>query len=144
MQSKVNQFIGISCFVYEKKLHKVESVTVVNNRLVIKTNRQTFVKLESEIDDFYEAIDIRELSKLEEKVPWLPSNDVIAEATPLQKEIIATNERSNRISDKLEAVFNELSENPSDDLYKKAAAMVNTSNAIMNMQVANYKFLSLK
>ena len=75
---------------------------------------------------------------------WKPSKEVVTEPTALQTEIIKTNQLSRRITDKLEAVFNELAEGPGEETYKKAAAMVNASNAIMNMQVANYKFLTLK
>lgn len=143
MQNKVKQFVDIS-FVYEKKLHKVVSATVVNNRCVIKTNRQTFVKLESEIDDFWEEIDIRELSKLEEKEPWLPSNEVVKKGQVRQAEVIKSNDLSVRITSKLEAVFDEISLNPSEETYKKASAMVAASNAIVNVQMANYKYLTLK
>jgi len=143
MQNKVNQFIGIS-FVYEKKLHKVESVKIVNHKAVIKTDRQTFVKLESELDDFLEEIDFRELSKLEQKEPWLPAKEGVREMTVLEAEIIHTNSQSRRITDKLESVFNELAICPKEETFKKAKAMVDASNAIVNMQLANYKYLTLK
>lgn len=143
MQNKVNQFID-SRFVYEKKLHKVESVKVVNHKAVIKTDRQTFVKLESELDDFLEEIDFRELSQLEQKEPWLPSNEVVKKEHVHQVEIIKSNNLSARITSKLEAIFDEISANPSEEMYKKASAMVSTSNAIVNVQMANYKYLTLK
>jgi hypothetical protein len=87
MELIVSQFVD-SIFSYEGKQHKVKSASVVNNRLVVKTDRQTFVKLESEID--------------------------------------------------------EISSNPSEEMYKKASAMVAASNAIVNVQLANYKYLTLK
>jgi len=143
MQSKVNQFIDKN-FVYEGKLHKVQSVKIVNHKAVIKTDRLTFVKLESELDDFMAEIDFKELSKLEEKEAFIPVNHVAKKEHVYQAEIIKTNTLSMRITDKLEAVFDEISNNPSEEAYKKASAMVSASNAIVNVQMANYKYLTLK
>lgn len=143
MELVVSQFVD-SIFSYEGKQHKVKSASVVNNRLVVKTDRQTFVKLESEIDDFLDKIDFRELSKLEEKESWLPSNDVAKKEYVHQAEIVKSNDLSSRITQKLEAVFDEISSNPSEEMYKKASAMVSASNAIVNVQLANYKYLTLK
>lgn len=149
MQSKIDQFVGISFF-YKNKKHKVEFAKEVNGRAVIKTDVQSFVKLESELTYFWTEIEIinpnnfkenylaKELLENKNK-PELVKREIVCYA-----EIVKANDISFRITEKLEAVFDLLAENPSDETYKKAKAMVDASNAIVNVQLANYKFLTLK
>lgn len=151
MESKLNELVGVE-FIFSTLKYKVKKVKEVNGRAVIETDRRTFCFLPSELGDWMENIKILDTTEIKkEQLEVLPvpevkvyAKEVVAEPTALQTEIIKTNQLSRRITDKLEAVFNELADGPSDETYKKAAAMVNASNAIMNMQVANYKFLTLK
>lgn len=132
-------------FSFENKEYKVIKVSVKFQKAVIETDKRTFVWFPHELNDFMDKITIINPGALiSEKEEWLPSNEVATELTPLKAEIIHTNEQSRRITDKLEAVFNELSDKPNETIYKKARAMVDASNAIVNMQLANYKFLTLK
>ena len=139
MQSKFNQLVNKS-FVYQNKTHKVLEVKDIYGKIAIITDKQAFSKLESDFDDFMEEIDVREMSVFEEKA--------VAKQQPkghvYQAEIIKANNLSARITDKLEAVFDELANKPSEETFKKANAMVSASNAIVNVQMANYKFLTLK
>jgi len=138
MQSKFGQLVNKS-FVYQNKTHKVLDVKDIYGKIAIITDRQTFSKLESDFDAFMEEIDVRELSVFEEKVV------VVRKEHVYQGEIIKANNLSARITEKLEAVFDELSgEKPSEETFKKASAMVGISNAVVNVQMANYKFLTLK
>lgn len=142
MQTNIDQLFSGKIFLFENKTYKVISVKETNGKAVIKTDRQTFVRLESELTDFLFSIEF-----LDEKIKqdsYCPTVDLIKELTPLKAEIIRINEQSRRITDKLEDVFNDLSVNPSEETFKKAKAMVEASNAISNMQLTSYKFLALK
>lgn len=151
MQSKLNELVDVE-FLFSTLKYKVKKVKEVNGKAVIETDRRTFCFLPSELVDWManiKILDATEIKKEQLEVVSAPevkvyTKEVVNVPTALQNEIIKTNELSRRITDKLEAVFNELSDAPGEETYKKAAAMVNASNAIMNMQVANYKFLTLK
>ena len=145
MQTILNKLDGES-FLLNKKVHKVMSAKVVNDRAVIKTNLQSFVKLPSELDAFFESIVLVEKTYEVAEDSYLPSKEVVLKATPIQQEIIENNARSRRVTDRLEDIFNEISSQNkiSEETYKKARAMVDASNAIVNMQMVNYKFLALK
>lgn len=140
----VNELID-KIFSFENKEYKVLEVSVKFQKAVIKTDKRTFVWFAHELKDFMSKIVvINPDSLVSEKEEWMPSNEVVSEITPLKAEIIHTNAQARRITDKLEDVFNELASKPKEETYKKAKAMVDASNAIVNMQLANYKFLTLK
>jgi len=140
----VNELID-KIFSFENKEYKVTKVSVKFQKAVIETDKRTFVWFPHELKDFMEKIVlINPDSLVSEKEEWMPSNEVVSEITPLKAEIIHTNAQARRITNKLEDVFNELATAPTEKTYKKAKAMVDASNAIVNMQLANYKFLSLK
>ena len=141
MQTILNKLINKS-FYFESKKYNVIEASEKLGKAVIKTDKRHFILYPDELTDFMVKITIVTFDSVKDS--FLPSNELVAEATPLQKEIIHTNEQSRRITDKLEAVFNELANSPKEETYKKAKAMVDASNAIVNMQLANYKFLSLK
>jgi hypothetical protein len=136
----VNELID-KIFYYQDRKYKVIEVSVKFQKAVIKTDKKTFVWFPHELKDFMDKIAIVENV---DKTEFLPSSDVVDELTPLKAEIIHANQQARRITDKLEAVFNEMALEPNEKTYKKARAMVDASNAIVNMQLANYKFLSLK
>jgi hypothetical protein len=144
MQALLNKLENKS-FKLNNKTHKVMSTKIVDNKAVIKTNLQSFVKLPSELDVFMESIEIVQNTIVGIKSTPCSVKDMIPMATPIQEEIIENNARSRRVVDRLEDVFNELSSSNkiSEETYKKAAAMVSASNAIVQMQMINYKFLAL-
>lgn len=144
MEALLNKLNNKS-FKLNSKTHKVMSTNIVDNKAVIKTNLQSFVKLPSEMDVFMKSIEIIENTIEKPKKNLCPTKNMIPIATPIQEEIIENNARSRRVVDRLEDVFNELSSSNkiSEETYKKAAAMVSASNAIVQMQMINYKFLAL-
>lgn len=137
MQSKFNELINKS-FVYKNKTHKVLDVKDIFGKIAIITDGPTFSKLESDFDDFMEEIDLREITNIEQSIVVRKTDHVH------NVEILKAKHLSARITDKLEAVFDLISINPTEENYKKASAMVAASNAIVNVQLANYKFLTLK
>jgi len=144
MQTILNK-LNNSVFTFENKRYKVTETSIKSEKAVIITDKRSWVLYSHELDAFMDKVSgITYTDSVGKKEPWLPSNEIVSEMTPLKAEIIHTNEQSRRITDKLEAVFNELSTDPKEETYKKARAMVDASNAIVNMQLANYKFLSLK
>lgn len=132
---KILEDFADASFAFEGKKYKVEKAKIINNIAVIKTDRVTFSKTESELQAFYDEV---EFIAAEAGV-------VVAESNVLHAEVIQTNKLSNRLTESLEAVFNEFANGQAtDQTYKKADAMVKASNAIIKVQMANYKFLTLK
>ena len=144
MQTILNQLTD-KIFTLEKRQYKVLEVFVKLEKAVIKTDKRSFVLYPHELQEWIGKIVIMNPDTLiSNKEQWLPSKDIVSKMTVLKAEIIHTNAQSRRITDKLEAVFNQLSDKPGEEHFKQAKAMVDASNAIVNMQLANYKFLTLK
>jgi len=132
---KILEDFADASFAFEGKKYKVVKAKIINNIAVIQTDRVTFSKTASELQSFYNEV---EFIAAEADV-------VVAQSPVLNAEVIQTNKLSNRLTDSLEAVFNEIANGAaSDEIYKKADAMVKASNAIINVQMANYKYLTLK
>jgi hypothetical protein len=150
MQDKIELFEGKS-FMHEALVYQVERVKVVSGNLMIKTDRKMFVKYPGEVDVFLNNIRFVEpVTKPFEKVKKNFVKVSISEnrKMPLESvvavEIRKANDLASDMTSKLKAMFDVLADEPSDSAYKKAQAMVNTSNAIINVQMANYKYLLLK
>lgn len=154
MQNHLNKIAG-KTFRYCGQLYKVGETKMVNHKAVIKTDRQTFVKTESELSEFMEDIEFVDAKAFDnvQKFPeggivpgkeWKPSNEIVLKSSPLQSEIWTAESNAAKVSNKLMEVFNSLADNPTEETFKKAAAMVNVSNSIVNIQMAQIKFLSLK
>lgn len=156
MQNKLNQFVGVR-FSYNTLIYKVLEVKIVNQKATIKTDRRTFVFLERELDDFTQAIKFLEVKtskltdgsvekSLEVQKIWSSENEGEKEVqlSPLQAEIIVAESNSSKVNAKLMDMFDLLSKKPTEMTFKQASAMVNVSNAIVSVQMAQFKFLSLK
>jgi hypothetical protein len=154
MQNHLNKLNG-KTFRYCGMLYKVLDTKIVNYKAVIKTDRQTFVKTESELNAFVDDIEfvkeklVSPAEKLVEaimspKKEGEESEVFVSKSSVLQAEIIVAESNAQKVTNKLMDVFNELSSNPTDETYKKAQAMVNVSNSIVNLQIAQIKFLMLK
>jgi len=156
MQNKLNQFVG-ERFIFSTLEYKVLGVKIVNQKAAIKTDRRTFVFLESELDDFMESIKFLDVESFPKKVVepkkelqvqniWSQEQNVpeVAKTSALQAEIVVAESNAQKVSNKLMEVFDSLADNPTEETYKKASAMVNVSNSIVAVQMAQIKFLSLK
>lgn len=156
MLSKLNQFVG-EIFIFSTIKYTVLEVKIVNQKAIIKTDRRTFAFLERELDDFIETIKFLDVEhsknsatpgekSLEVQNIWSLENEgkKAVQSSPLQVEIIVAESNAQKVSSKLMEVFDSLSESPTEETYKKAAAMVNVSNSIVAVQMAQIKFLSLK
>jgi hypothetical protein len=142
MQNLLNKLNGKS-FKYCGKTYTVKNTKIVNQKGVVLTDSQSFVKTNSELEAFMEDIEFVKLDK-KDLLDFIPSNELVAKSSPLQAEIVGAESNAQKVSNKLMEVFNSLAENPTEDTYKKAAAMVNVSNSIVAVQMAQIKFLSLK
>lgn len=140
MQSKLDHFVN-AAFKLDNKIYNVLEVSVKSLKASIKTDRRTFVLYESELDDLIEKIVFCEVSE------QVGSAAVMAQPmfknNALTQQVIEHNGLSNRMSKKLEEVFDELTSNPGEETYKKAKSMVEVANSIVNVQMANYKYLTL-
>jgi hypothetical protein len=147
MQNLLNKLNGKS-FKYCGKTYTVKETKIVNQKAVILTDGQSFVKTNSELEAFMEDIEIIKIQQFKDGglVPksYVHVSEIAVQKSPLQAEIIVAESNAQKVSNKLMEVFETLSNNPTEDTYKKAAAMVNVSNSIINVQMAQIKFLSLK
>lgn len=123
-----------AAFTYEGTRHQVEKAKIINNIAVIKTNHKTFSWTESELKHFYDEV----------AFVAVEAGVVVAQSNVLNAEVIQANALSVRLTKSLESVFNEISNGlATDKTYKKAEMMVKASNAIINVQKENYKYLTL-
>lgn len=151
MQEQVKQLIGKS-FEYNSKVYFCRDAKVVNSLIVVVTNIQTFNFYKTEFAEFLEEIVFIASKDLKSNSDVIASEVKINEVAikkQQQNEIITASVVKNfsmneTITDKLMAVFNEIDENPSEDVLKKASAMVMASNAIVSVQSAQYKLLNIR
>lgn len=123
-----------AAFIYEGTRHQVEKAKIINNIAVIKTNHKTFSWTATELQQFYDEVSFVAVE----------AGVAVAKSNMLNAEIIQVNTLSARLTHSLETVFNELSSGKAtNETFKKAEAMVKASNAIINVQMANYKYLNL-
>lgn len=142
MQNLLNKLNG-KAFKYCGKTYIVKSTKIVNQKGVVLTDSQSFVKTTSELEAFMEDIEFVKLDK-KDLMEFIPSNELVAKSSPLQVEIVVAESTAQKVSNKLMEVFDSLADSPTEETYKKAAAMVNVSNSIVAVQMAQIKFLSLK
>jgi hypothetical protein len=147
MQDLLNKLNG-KAFKYCGKTYSVKETKIVNQRGVILTDGQSFVKTNSELEAFIDDIEIVKIEKTTVGVVssklFTPSDEVVLKSSPFQAEIIVAESNAQKVSNKLMEVFNSLADSPTEETYKKAQAMVNVSNSIVAVQMAQIKFLSLK
>lgn len=158
MKEKLKLFED-AIFLWNGREYKVMNAKILDHKASIITNRQTFVKYESELDSFINEITFIDKSntldssevvvKKEEDrkklVEETKKEGVVIYQSVHHAEIIGANERALRISEKLESVFDEISAGCADDkLLKKADAMLKVSNAIVNNEMMRFKYLNLK
>lgn len=148
--------------IFSKINYKILELKDVSGRFIIKTDKRTFSFYPSEIDDWLSAIQVVDVVKEKEIVfakiyeqtivkytpdlPQLPvaSLDTKESVKAIPAEIISTNSVTGKVADKLFEMFEILSGKPSESNYKQAKAMVEISNAIVNTQLAQLKFTTLK
>ncbi len=151
MQKEVSELIGKN-FEYNSKQYFCTNAKVVSGMVVVITNRQTFNFYKAEFEEFLEEIVFNSSNELKSN-----SNAIISETN--KNEAVLKNQRENevitasviknfsineQITDKLMHVFNQLDRDPSDEVIKKASAMVMASNAIVSVQTSQFKLLNLK
>lgn len=146
-------------FIWQGREYEVKNTKCMDLKACIYTNRQTFIKFESELDQFINEIkfiqkNTQGLIKKIDEDKELVRNELIQideekgvkhSIEVYHAEIMDANNRAIRISDKLEEAFNDLSEGDFDEKkYKKAESMVKLSNAIVANEMMRFKFLTLK
>lgn len=146
MQESLNKLIGKS-FKYYGKNYVVKSAKIISHNAVISTDSHTFVKTESELEAFMNDVEFFSIKQevIKNKTFLVPKTESV-EIVPsvLNTGIITAESNAQKVSNKLMDIFEALSESPTEETYRKAAAMVNVSNSIVNVQMAQIKLLSLK
>jgi DNA-directed RNA polymerase subunit E'/Rpb7 len=151
MQNLLNKIDG-KFFKYNGKIYTVRETKIVNQKGVILTDGSSFVKTKAEMEVFLDEIEILEVLPVKSFIPgcvtgvdyYKPSDELVLKSSPLQAEIVVAESNAQKVSNKLMEVFNSLADSPTEETYKKASAMVNVSNSIVAVQMAQIKFLSLK
>jgi hypothetical protein len=124
-------------FIFKKTKYKVETTKMVKDVAVIRTDRMTFTFLKSAFETWLDEILILEDTPGEANVTrkeWIPAEVIPAKTTGLQTELIASENNAVKVSNKLMEVFDTISNNPTEEAYKKASAMVQVANSIINAQ----------
>lgn len=135
---RLKDFEAKKAFEFEKKTYCVKSASYKDLKFLIYTDKRTFVFFESEYDEFIDNI------------KWIDASVSVTAAKghtakSHNAEVINVNSRSLRIANKLEEMFNDIATGDmSDEKLKKAAAMVNISNAIVANEVLNLRFIALQ
>jgi hypothetical protein len=136
-----------AAFMYEGKKYVVIAAKINGTKAIVKTDKRTFVFLESEFNAFYDAIvfvPVIDVKKELNPMQAQPYVEITSKSTSLHAEVVQANQLSVRLTNSLEEIFNELAYgDPTDKTYRKAEAMVRATNAIVSVQLANYKYLSL-
>jgi len=124
-------------FVWNRIQYMVKKTAVVNNLFIIQTNRQSFNFLQSEFESWINKIEIIHLllhDKNEDVRQSFPDKVVVAKPPISQTEIMMVENNAVKVSNKLMEIFDVISENPTDEALKKASAMVQVANSIINAQ----------
>jgi hypothetical protein len=132
-------------FEFEAKKYVVQEAGVKNFRFCVFTDRRNFVFLESEFGAFYDKVkwydDFESSSNALETVVDKSVSKVEVLSFPVLDDV----QRSVRVSEKLEDMFNALANETevSDANLKKAKAMVDLSNSIVANAVMRVRLMSL-
>jgi hypothetical protein len=138
MQSKLDQ-LGKG-FIKDKKTYVVERTAVKMGKAYVYTDRSTFVLYENELDDLIASVEVCDEVDFGNGIVVYEPKGL---TNKLTQQITEQNGLSKRMCLKLEQVFDELSSNPGEEVYKKAKSMVEVANSIVNVQMANYKYLTM-
>lgn len=157
MKEKLKLFENAT-FLWNGREYKVNNTKIHDLKASIFTDRQTFVKYESELDTFLNEIRFLDKSvsiqspilvekelKRQEVVEQIKEDGISIVQKVHHVEIMDANNRAQRISQKLEDVFNDISNGEFDEKkHKKAESMVKLSNAIVSNEMMRFKYLNLK
>lgn len=141
ISEKIKQFYG-AVFKFEGKEYAVSDCKEKDQKALIFTNRRTFAFYEHDLDDFLLEIVFLEIKK--ENLPVEKPYQAVPELPSIRAEIVSSNERASRISQKLEDMFDKLSDNPTEEVLKQAKAMQDLSNSIVNVETLKFKFLTAR
>ena len=140
LKEKIKQLPPGTVFKIGFKELTVENITATFEKIIIKTNKQTFVKDAKQFDDFFGEIIILDKNKpLKNKIKVMVPD---VKKQVFDAEVIRTNGNSKKISEALMAIFDEITHFPTPESLKKAEVMVKLSNAIVINEMANFKVIT--
>ena len=143
----LKEFSKGKVFEFEGKKYVIEEASIKNFRFCVFTNRRNFVFLESEFGAFYDKVkwcDDFETSTSDEVVESI-GNKLTTPVEIISFPVADDLQRSSRVSEKLEEMFNVLANEKevSDASLKKAKAMVDLSNSMVANAVMRVRLMSL-
>jgi hypothetical protein len=146
MKETINLFEE-SEFFWKSNLYIVKSAKIVNQKAVIVTDKKSFVYFDNEYQEFFKEVSasiVRTKNAISENIKNFPIVQKPEEQVH-QAIVVNLNNRATRMADKLEEIFNLLSESGSNDIdIKKADAMVKLSNAVVASELVRFKYLNIK
>jgi hypothetical protein len=146
----LNELVGKSFMIEGKSgVYTCKAVKQIKSSpiCVIKTDRQTFSLLPSQVDEFIDALrycmpSVAIEPETTEMVPVAHINSEMAEIVGV--EIMKAGGMLGRVSSKMERMFDILADEPSQEQMKQADAMVKASNAIVAMTMGSFKIATYK
>lgn len=146
MKELIKEFDG-KMFLYGFKIYTVESTKIVNQKAIIKTDLKIFVLYESDLLKLKKEIKFIECMENQVEVfgkdKSLSDESNLSSTAIIKDQVYKTREMNNKMCEALFGIFNELKENPTAQIYKKAEAMEKAANSIVNVQVATLKYLTI-
>lgn len=142
LEKKIKLLPAGSVFKYGCKEFTVQSIKIVNCKMVIRTDKQTFVKDSLQFDHFMNEMVVVDATKIVTLKPVIMNTDVVSKNQVFEAEVIRTNSNSKKISESLLAMFDMISLDATPENLKKAEVMVKISNAIVINEMANFKVIS--
>lgn len=143
---KIKSVIEGTSFTFKGKNYQYKECRSVNSKIMILTDSVTLQADYDNPDGFLDQISV---IKTEDQISQFPAEikPVHTTATEINRaikaEIISSNQRSTRMADKMEEMFNKLCDGtPSDELVKQATAMRDMSNSIVNLETLKFKMLN--
>lgn len=143
---KIKEALEGTSFKYKGKSYLFKECKSVNSKLMVLTDTATLQADYDNPEAFLNEIEVIKVDVSGEQLP-VPDNRVDASIVEVNRaikaEIINSNQRSTRMADKMEEMFNKLCDGtPDDNLIKQATAMRDMSNSIVNLETLKFKMLN--
>lgn len=142
MQKELLELIGKN-YKKDNQVFFVKDVEIKGTNILVQTDRKSVViyNTENAVNEFIDSIEIDVAPRKE----YASATDVVVQKPVVHSaEVINAISHSEKMSNSLMSVFDSLNESPSEELYKKAKGLIEVANTVVNVQLAQYKLLTLK
>ena len=138
MLEKLNELVGKS-YKKDERTFFVESVIQKEQKILIQTDKKLVIIFLFDIEKFLTEIEVIDVIKKEIVKGLIVKKNEIIDAN-----LILVTNHSDKMSNSLMLIFEELTGNPTNEIYKKAKAMTDVANSIVKIQTNQLRCLMLK